>query len=265
MERRLDPDGGAETDERRPDVAVAGGRDDRRSDPGEDGRTDERRLDPGGGRETDGGPSTSAIRVECYARASTVAAPVDDAIRDLERLERSGAIDALDVRVWPDKLAIDGPASSSEAREAFERFRAWARQWGVSICPPFEVRKRASEITGETTETLVTPVLFVAVYAEGALVAVYPHSTDERTYRVADGIAELAGGEIAALGSTTPPAAPPDSGTCPGCGDRLTNGQGLFLCSACGWVGTVTDAGQYRRAPRLAASGPPVREEFADR
>lgn len=223
----------------------------------------EQRPYPGEPSETESSASAPSIEVECYARASTAAAPVDDAIRALQRLEQGGAIDALDFHVWPDTVALDGHASSSEAVEVFERFRAWARQWNVSICPPFEVRTRDSEITGETTETLVLPVCFVAVYAEGALVGVYPHSTDDRTYRTADAITTLARGKITAPGSDTRPSPTPEPGTCPGCSDPLVNGQALYHCTGCGWVGTVTESGQYRHSPRTTASSATLLDGFA--
>lgn len=159
-------------------------------------------------------PSEPTIHVACHARMGSFAAPVDETLRTLERLEAAGIIDEVTVDAWPAqvRLGTDGaPQSTVVAR--FETFDAWADQWDVRIRPPFAVETRRSEITGETREVLTTPVQCLAIYLDGALQEVFPHTADRagegETYTVRDALALLEARGNQPFGPGQPPDTPP--------------------------------------------------------
>lgn len=141
-------------------------------------------------------PPEPDIHVACHARMGSFTAPVDETLRTLERLEAAAIIDELTLDAWPAhvRLGTDG-ALQSDVVARFQTFDAWADQWDVCIRPPFVVETRRSEITGETREVLVTPVQCLAIYVDGALQEVFPHTADRagdgETYTVRDGLALL--------------------------------------------------------------------------
>lgn len=188
---------------------------------------------------------TEDVTVACHVRAPMLLEPVDSHVETLRACESEDAIDSLLLRSWPDKVRLSEDGPHQEVIERFERFERWADRRGVSVRPPFERRTVTKAITDETRELLVTPLICLAVYRDEELVGVFPHSTEEDTYTVADAIATLRTGEVPTpLGSAPSPSTASASGsgeTCPECGAALVNGQGLFSCSNCEWVGTATE------------------------
>ena len=184
------------------------------------------------------------ITVACYVRAPMLLEPVDAHVETLRACEREGTIAGLLLRSWPEKVSLEGETPHREVLERFEEFERWADARGVTVRPPFEVRGRTSSVTGEFSERLVTPLIAVALYDERRLVGVYPHSADGETYTVEDAIATIRTGKL-----PTPLAAPAErpepADDCPECDGRLVNGQGLFACADCGWVGTASADGRY--------------------
>jgi hypothetical protein len=183
------------------------------------------------------------ITAACYVRAPVLLEPVDAHVETLRTCEREGIVDGLVLRSWPEAVRLDKETPHREVVERFEEFERWADRRGVSVRPPFEVRSGKS-LTGEHRERLVTPLVCLALYDVGRLLGVYPHSAGEETYTIEDAIATVRTGEF-----PTPLAGPEraDSATdaCPECDGRLVNGQGLFACADCGWVGTVARDGRY--------------------
>jgi hypothetical protein len=172
--------------------------------------------------------------------------PVDSHIETLRACEREGRIGTVLVRSWPRELPLSGPVSDQEALEAFERFGDWADRTDVSIRPPFDVRTRSSTITGERRELVVTPTLCLALYAGDTLVSVYPHDDGTERHGVGDTVAALRTGRLELRTSHLPAEQPTDS--CPACGDRVVNGQGVYVCIAddCHWTGLRTETGWNR-------------------
>lgn len=184
------------------------------------------------------------VTIACYVRAPMLLEPVDAHVETLRACEREGIVDGLLLRSWPEQVRFDEASPDREVLERFEEFEAWADRQGVSVRPPFEVRERTSSATGEFSERLVTPLIAVALYEGSRLVGVYPHSADGETYTVEDAIATIRTGERPTPLST--PTAPPErTDDCPACDGRLVNGQGLFACANCGWVGTARGDGRY--------------------
>jgi hypothetical protein len=186
----------------------------------------------------------------CHVRAPLLLEPIDEQIETLQACESEGAIDDLLIRSWPKEVALSEESPHQEVLANYETFTQWADERGVTVRPPFRERSTTSQVTGKTRELLVTPLLCLELYADDELLGVFPHSdeaTDE-TYTTDEAIATLRTGEIPApLGSSGDTAGGLESTTstsCPDCGGTLIDGQGLFGCSDCGWVGTVTRFGR---------------------
>ena len=195
---------------------------------------------------------TSGITILCHVRAPLLLEPVDRQIETLRACESEGAVDDLLLRSWPKEVALGDDTPYQEALESYDRVRQWADRRGVSVRPPFRERTATNQISGETTELLVTPMLCLELYADDELVGVFPHTdeTTDETYTTDEAIATLRTGELPTpLGEEPEPAATDSSSTdCPDCGGSLIDGQGLYTCPDCGWLGTVTAVGEL--APR---------------
>ncbi|MFC6768957.1 HTH domain-containing protein [Natrinema soli] len=192
------------------------------------------------------------ITAVCYVRAPLLLEPVDEQIETLQACDSEGAIDDLLLRSWPKEVTLSDESPHQEVLENYERFAQWADERGVSVRPAFRERTTTSQVTGTTRQRLVTPLLCLELYADDELIGVFPHSNEatDETYTTDEAIATLRTGELPVplgsvadddgdgLESTT-------SDTCPDCGGALVDGQGLFACSDCGWVGTVTESGRF--------------------
>ncbi|MBZ6496690.1 HTH domain-containing protein [Natrinema longum] len=199
----------------------------------------------------------TSLTAVCYVRAPLLLEPVDTQVETLQACESDGAIDELLLRSWPKEVALSEESPHQEVLANYERFVRWADERGVSVRPPFRERSTTSQVTGETRDRLVTPLLCLELYADDELVGVFPHSTEttDETYTTDEAIATLRTGEIpTALGSVgdAEPLELPPSATCPDCGGLLVDGQGLFGCSDCGWIGTVTEYGRFATQPEPA-------------
>lgn len=150
-------------------------------------------------------PTPTSIRVACHVRKASLVAPVDSTLRSLDRLEDEGVIDEFTVSAWPGEVRLTDDPPHGDVVETFEEFDAWAEQWNVSIRPPFTVETRTSQITGESRDVLITPVQCLAIYVNGVLVEVFPHSSDRRgegeTYTILDALSLLEEREIQAFGA----------------------------------------------------------------
>ncbi|WP_265111635.1 HTH domain-containing protein [Halosolutus halophilus] len=186
-----------------------------------------------------------SVTAVCHVRAPLLLEPIDRQVETLQACESEGAVDDLLLRSWPKEVALKESNPHQEVLETYDRLTDWADRQGVSVEPPFRQRTTTSQVTGETTELLVTPLLCLEVYADDELIGVFPHSADDETYTTDEAIATLRTGDLPTplegetyIEGTTP-------GDCPACGGSLVDGQGLFACSDCGWVGTVTGTGEY--------------------
>lgn len=182
------------------------------------------------------------ITLVCHVRAPLVADPVESRVETLRSLEDGPLVDTVVVRSWPDTVRLDDEGDH-ETLARYERFRSWANRSGVSIRPPFETRTRSSIVEEEGIDVLDTPTLCLAIYREERLVGVFPHSADGETYTVEEAVETFQDGELPhPLGSVEaiPTAA---SRRCPDCDGSLVNGQGVFICPDCSWVGAAAPDG----------------------
>jgi hypothetical protein len=133
-----------------------------------------------------GNGSTEGTWIELFARSSlpeVAARRRDEVAGRLQRLADDGHVDDVTIHSWEKKVPL---ADASESDDRYDRFTAWAEETGVSLAPFFDVRSCYSMETGERGEWLVRPVLCLAVYREGDLDAVYPHSTGDGSRSVLD-------------------------------------------------------------------------------
>ncbi|QCC49963.1 HTH domain-containing protein [Halapricum salinum] len=118
----------------------------------------------------------------------------------LDQLVAASEIDSYARYRWSKHQSFDA------AESRYVSFREWARDAGVQLSPGFDSRACYSMVTGECEQSLVVPVVCLAVYDGDEIEAVYPHvGAEPRT--VADGLAALSGPVHDSLPST------PESGT----------------------------------------------------
>ncbi|AGB37526.1 HTH domain-containing protein [Natronococcus occultus] len=216
---------------------------------------------------------SQTLTVVCHVRAPLLLEPVDSQVESLRACEDEGRIDDLLVRSWPKEVSRSGESPYQEVLETHERLQRWADRHEVSLSPPFRTRTTTSQITDETEDVLVTPLLCLEYYRGDELVGVYPHTTGEETITTEDVIARIRCGDDSAsaaeaLAKLTPDSAgspgtnqtvvtgngategletesPTRSGTCPDCEGDVVDGQGLVACMDCGWIGTLAENGGY--------------------
>ncbi|WIV66914.1 HTH domain-containing protein [Natrialbaceae archaeon AArc-T1-2] len=187
--------------------------------------------------------TSAETTVVCHVRAPLLLEPVDQQVETLNECENEGTIDTVLLRSWPKEVTISSESPYPEVLDAVDRFERWADRQGVSIYPPFRERTR-STLTEGTKDVLVTPMLCLAVYRGDELYGVFPHSDGEETYTATDTIATLRTGELPTpMGS--PALESPEPDTCPECDGRLVNGQGVYVCRDCEWIGETMSDGQY--------------------
>ena len=188
-------------------------------------------------------PPSTDITVVCHVRAPLLFEPIDRQIETVQACESEGAVGSVLIRSWPDQVTISEDSPNGEVLEVFDRFRRWADSRGVSIEPPFRRRTVTSPITDESKRILTTPVLCLALYRDGQLVGVYPHSADDETITTNEVIGSLRTGEVPTTIGSRPVEAAPDGNGCPACGGDILNGQGLATCVDCDWNGTISGEG----------------------
>lgn len=198
----------------------------------------------------------SELTAVCYVRAPLLLEPVDRQVETLRACESEGSVDTMLLRSWPDKVTVSQGSSDREVLRVVDRFEEWADERGVTVRPPFKRRTVSSPVTDETKEVLVTPLICLALYHDERLIGVFPHSAGDETYTTTEAIAELRTDEIPTpLGESTVGEVA-GSNRCPDCDGFLVDGQGLFTCLDCEWVGVLTGDGRLAPADRDDASRP---------
>lgn len=148
---------------------------------------------------TDGStPTERTRRFELYVRslAPGSASPAQEhVVSELERLSEAGAVEEYRVHVWGDALALDSRSARTETGQRVHRrvrrFEEWADREDVAIPGAFE-RREVHTMVGETHDVLTLPVLLLAEYRGGELVAVSPRTEDGETVSVRDHVEHVA-------------------------------------------------------------------------
>lgn len=132
--------------------------------------------------------TTGETRVELYARrelSSVAERRYEQVVDRLRDLAAAGHVAAVDTHTWPKTVP---ERSGDRESDRYERFVTWADERAVSLAPFFETRQRYASETGEAGTQLVLPALCLAVYRDGSLGCVYPHSTNDGSRSVMDGL-----------------------------------------------------------------------------
>lgn len=131
------------------------------------------------------------VTVEFHVRGELPApakAQAEQVYEGLAALAGQGAIDA-ERTTWPNRTPVADPEGN--VRDMYLSFREWADEQGYSLAPFFQIRECYTADSGGWTDWLVTPALCLAVYEDGTLSAVYPHTDGSETRTVQDGLQAL--------------------------------------------------------------------------
>lgn len=138
--------------------------------------------------------SRPSRRVELYVRDETrgLADRRQQVLRrETDALETSGVVETVDEFAWPRTLRLADRTQHRATRDAFNAFSAWARDADVTLTPAFGTRMRYARDTGQREMEVVLPVMCLAVYEDGELEAVYPHTDGDQCLTVFDGLDRL--------------------------------------------------------------------------
>lgn len=141
--------------------------------------------------------SEGAVQAALYARDELpppAAAQVEEMSDRLEVLVSNGTIDDYHRSTWVKRTPVDDCADS--LRDLYLSFTAWANEHDRTLVPFFQTRECYSADVGGHEDWLVLPAMCLAVYRDGELSAVYPHTDGSETRTVGDGVAALERGQV---------------------------------------------------------------------
>lgn len=138
----------------------------------------------------------SVTRLELFVRSSVPAAARERQTATVERLralDASEEVETVAVRSWEKRIPIgEDRHEDRETHRTYAAFAEWAREHGAELRPFFDTRECHSSITGESYTALVLPVMCLAVYESDRLRAVFPHTSEDRSYAVGDALDAIA-------------------------------------------------------------------------
>ncbi len=116
-------------------------------------------------------------------------------VETVETLADEDRIDSYEVHPWSKEIRIRGPLEGTayyqNVFDHIEAFQQWADERSVRLNTAFKMQSVDCEITDETYRVLSLPSICIAVYEDGELCAVYPHSTDEQCQTPSSCLREL--------------------------------------------------------------------------
>lgn len=140
--------------------------------------------------------SDTDIRVTVWIRedAPTVYGQ-SDLVSRLHRLQATGLLSDVSIRIWGKRLTLDPndivSETGKEIRLLISAFEHWADQNGLSLESAFR-RHSHSPLVSKTQQDIITlPVICLAVYDRGRLIGVFPCSNTDHTSTVEDCVAQL--------------------------------------------------------------------------
>ncbi len=116
-------------------------------------------------------------------------------LEQLKTFDAEGRIDSYEINVWTKEIRLRGPLEDTayyqNIFDHIDAFQQWADTHGVRLNTAFKMQSVDCEITGETYRVLSLPSICLAVYEDGKLCAVYPHSTDDHNQTASSCLNEL--------------------------------------------------------------------------
>lgn len=126
------------------------------------------------------------MNVECYVRAGAHNESINHILDSLQEYAQEGTIDNLSITVWPSDTRLVECTENTPVRNCYSEFQEWSERNGVSLQPAFTHKERSSLINGSSETVLCVPTLCVAVYIDGELVNIAPHTRQSNAYTVED-------------------------------------------------------------------------------
>ncbi|MFB6205374.1 MAG: HTH domain-containing protein [Haloglomus sp.] len=116
----------------------------------------------------------------------------------LRKLQRSDAVDSVEVVVTGDRICPETVAATTEVGsvllEKFEQFERWAAETDRTLGPAFRRETGQSLLTGASISGACFPDCAMAEYRDGTLSFVAPCRDGEREWSVPERVAELVSG-----------------------------------------------------------------------
>lgn len=139
-------------------------------------------------------PVRAVLRLRSQA-PSGVNGTQTEIIDRLDTLFETGRIAAFDIDVWGTSMGINVPEGRDpgDVRETVAEFEQWAADHDCTLRPAFD--RRSTGLIGDDEESqgesLVLPVLCLAVYDGETIEAVYPHDDGEDVRTIHNGVNAL--------------------------------------------------------------------------
>lgn len=140
----------------------------------------------------------SGPRVECWVRDTAppgLKTVLDGIISRLHDEVERGTIAAVDINVWghrircpPEGETAESDWTANDIWATYRAFETWAASNGYSLSPAFRRHQQQTLVSTESCEVIELPLVCLAVYDERELAAVFPCSTDQRTWSVGEGL-----------------------------------------------------------------------------
>ena len=136
-------------------------------------------------------------RCELYYRADTMGRfDVQQRVFDrIEDLEERGVFDRTRQATWQ-QVQIRESDGRPAAHETYREFQDWARANDFELEPAFDVRPRYVPGTTEVRDTVVFPVVALAIYGDDELRAVLPSSDEFGHYTVPEALEGFERGDL---------------------------------------------------------------------
>lgn len=131
------------------------------------------------------------VTLDCYVRATAAGRHVDDTISTVRTYDQEGLLTECTVEFWPDEIRLTADTEETDVRTHYRQFQAWAESEGVSLEPAFARRERTTLVSDDSDTVLVLPLLCLAIYDDGELVSVAPHTDGTTPYTVMDALADI--------------------------------------------------------------------------
>jgi hypothetical protein len=154
--------------------------------------------------------SQSAPYIELYVRSMLpdgAGKRQETVIDTLEELDREDEISGYNVVVWGKQIAPESAAANTEAgRYILNRvaeFKQWALSNNVSLESFYQRTTVDSEVTGESHDAMVLPVMGLAEYDEDELAHVAPCTNGDDVHTITDRLETLEAGEPSVLQKQT--------------------------------------------------------------
>lgn len=136
-------------------------------------------------------PPHLQVSLDCYVRATADGELVNDIINTVHTYEKEGLLTEYAVEFWPDEVRLTDDTEGTDILTHYREFQTWAESEGVSLEPAFTRRERTPLVSDDTETFLRLPVLCLAIYNDGDLVSVAPHTTSRSPYTVRDALADI--------------------------------------------------------------------------